>query len=67
MLAKQPLHGGALHALAAAMDETHFMKARVACGTQVFLDYRNDISGRETVEVDRIFDWDIDRRLVFHC
>lgn len=67
MLAQQPLHGGALHALAPAMDETHLAKSRLVRGTQIGVDHVDDIPRRKAVKIDRVFDGDVDRRLVFHC
>jgi hypothetical protein len=61
---KQPLHGGALHALAASVDQPYLLKSRRARGVQILIHYRNDIPGRKAVKIDRVFDRDFDARLV---
>src|SRR5688500_4339437 len=65
VLAQQLLHGGALHALAAPVDQPNLLKSRVASGLEVLVNHRHDVSRRKAVKVDVVFDWDVDR-LVFH-
>jgi hypothetical protein len=57
-----PIEGGlddaALDAPAAAVDQAHPAQPRLVCGTNVLLDHRRDVTRRERVEVDRVFDGD---------
>jgi len=65
MLAQQLLHGGALHALAAPVDQPNLLKSRVASGLEVLVDHRHDVPRREAVEIDRVFDRDLDDLVIF--
>jgi len=67
MIAQPPLHLGALHALAAPVNQPDLAEPRVARRVQVLINDRHDVARRETVEIDGVFDRDVDRRFVFHC
>jgi hypothetical protein len=62
--AQQPLHRGALHALAATVYEADLPKPRLVRGLQVLIHHRNHIAGRKAVKVDGVFDRDFYDRLV---
>jgi hypothetical protein len=66
VFAEQPLHGGALHALAAAVNQPHLAKPCLVRGMQVVVHHRDHITRREGMKVDGIFDGD-PNGLVFHC
>jgi hypothetical protein len=40
------------------MNESHFAQARFVRGGDVLLDDRRDVTRRERVEIDRVFDGD---------
>jgi len=52
------LNDAALHAFAAPVNESHFTQARFVRGGDVLLDDRRDVTRRERVEIDRVFDGD---------
>lgn len=58
MRRKQALHGGALVALAAAVDQPDQREARVMRGVQVVVDDGDDVAWGEGVKIDRVFDGD---------
>ena len=53
------LDDGALHALAAAVNQPHLAQARFMCGVHVFDDDRRDVAWRERMQVERVFDRDL--------
>ena len=64
---QEALDGCALHALATPMDETHELQARLVRRVQIILDNGDDIARLKRVQIDRVFDWDPNVALVFHC
>ena len=50
------LHDGALHALAASVNQTDFAQAGFVSGPDIFLDYRRDVTRGERVQVESAFD-----------
>jgi len=65
--AQQALHGGPLHALAAAMNEPDLLEAGLARRVEILVNHRYHIGWREAVEIYRVLDWNVDGCLVFHC
>ena len=60
------LHGGALHAAAAAVNEPHFAQPPGRCGIDVFADDGDDIGRSEGVEIQLGLDGNPDRRRITH-
>jgi hypothetical protein len=65
VLAQQPVHGSALHALAPPVDQPNLVETRVASGLEILVDHRHHVPRRKAVQVDVVFDWNVDR-FVFH-
>lgn len=63
--AQQTLHGGALNALATAVDQADHLEAGLLRREQVLVDHRHDIARGEWMQVDRIFDGNVNG-VVFH-
>jgi len=58
MVGEQQLHPMALHPFASAVNEPHLGEALLRCCFQVGIDYRQDVSRLEDVQIDHIFDFD---------
>ena len=56
MVLERVLNDAALHPFAASMNQSHFAQARFVRGRDVLLDDRRDVTWRERVEIDRVFD-----------
>ena len=56
MLVERPLDHGALDALAAAVNQPHLTKAGLMRRAHVFLHYVDNITRREGVQVEGVFD-----------
>lgn len=50
------LHDAALNAFAPSMNQTNFAKASFVRRSDVLLDDRPDVPGRESVKVEEVFD-----------
>ena len=55
------LNDSALYALTAPMNQPHFPKSGPVRLIHVLLDHRFDVSGREGVKIDRVFNRDFQR------
>jgi len=64
MLLERVLDDAALHAFPASVNQAHFAQTRLMRGVDVLLDDRRNITRRERVEIDRVFDGDLQ---VFDC
>jgi hypothetical protein len=53
--AEHPLHGGALHALPAPVNEADDLEAGLVGGGEIVFDDRDDVSRLERVQIDRVF------------
>jgi len=68
------LHDAALHAGAAAVNDSHLAQTRSVCLGDILLDHRGDIARRERMQIDSGFDWnavgpaarDVERVLILH-
>jgi hypothetical protein len=60
MIAKAPLDVGALHTLAAAMDQPDVAEARAPRGVQVFINDRPHVLRCKRMQIDGVFDRDSD-------
>ena len=58
MFLERLLNDSPLNALAAAMNEAHFIEARFVCSVHVLFDNRLDVARREGVEIERAFNRD---------
>ena len=59
MLLERRLHDAALNALAAAVNQPHFLQSNLVCRVDIFLDDRWNVPWRERVEVDGVFYRDV--------
>jgi hypothetical protein len=66
MAFERRLHDAALHASPAAVDDPDLGEASAVRRAQVLVDHRRDVARREGVEIDRVFDWDVDGVSILH-
>ncbi len=66
MVAQAPLDVGALHALAAAVNQPDFGEAGLTRRVQVFLDHGPDVTRCKRVQIDAVLDGNANW-FVFHC
>ena len=59
MVFERVLHDAALHACAASVNQPHLAQASFVRGADVLDDNRRDVTRRERVEIDRVFDGDL--------
>jgi hypothetical protein len=66
VFAKQALHGRALHAFTSAVNQADDLETGRLGGVQILVDHRNDIARMERMQVDRIFDGDLNGLVFQH-
>ncbi len=66
MLTQAPLDVGALHPLAAAVNQPDFGEAGLTRRVQVFLDDGPHVARCKRVQIDAVLDGDVNG-FVFHC
>ena len=59
MILQRLLHDAPLHALASTVNQAHLAKPRFVRGGDVLGDDRRDVARREGMEVERVFDWNL--------
>jgi hypothetical protein len=65
MLFERSLNDAALHAAAAAVNQSHFPKPCLVRRVDVLFDDRLDVPWMEGMQIERVLYWDDARRFVF--
>ena len=67
MAPEHTLHDGALHALAASVNQTYLTQAGLARRVHVLIDDGRDVPRRERVQIERALDWDATAPFLAAC
>ena len=67
VVAEQALHCCSLYAFAAPVDQADDGESRLAGGVQIFVNDGHDVARSEGVQIDRVFDGDVDGVVFNHC
>jgi hypothetical protein len=64
MCLERLMNDAALNARAAAVNQPNLAQSRTPRGADIFLDDRSNVSGEECVEVETVFDRNVERAVV---